>query len=41
MNLKESVKRPTRHEEPFKRLRNPVAEDALKPGEKVPAPYPC
>ncbi|SHH92017.1 GntR family transcriptional regulator [Marivita hallyeonensis] len=36
MNLTESIKRPTLHEELVERLRNLVVEDALKPGEKVP-----
>ena len=36
MNLTDSIKRPTLHEELVERLRNLVVEDALKPGEKVP-----
>ena len=36
MNLTESIKRPTLHEELVERLRDLVVEDALKPGEKVP-----
>jgi DNA-binding GntR family transcriptional regulator len=36
MNLKETIKRPTLHEELVERLRNLVVEDVLKPGEKVP-----
>ena len=36
MNLTETIKRPSLHEELVERLRNLVVEDALKPGEKVP-----
>jgi DNA-binding GntR family transcriptional regulator len=36
MNLTESIKRPTLHEELVERLRSMVVEDALEPGEKVP-----
>ncbi|WP_147115084.1 GntR family transcriptional regulator [Tateyamaria sp. syn59] len=36
MNLTQSIKRPTLHEELVERLRDLVVEDALKPGEKVP-----
>lgn len=36
MNLTQSIKRPSLHEELVERLRNLVVEDALKPGEKVP-----
>jgi len=36
MNLTDSIKRPSLHEELVERLRNLVVEDALKPGEKVP-----
>ena len=36
MNLTETIKRPTLHEELVERLRNLVVEDTLKPGEKVP-----
>lgn len=36
MNLSESIKRPTLHQELVERLRNLIVEDALKPGEKVP-----
>ena len=41
MNLTESIKRPTLHEELVERLRNLVVEDALKPGEKVPEKELC
>jgi DNA-binding GntR family transcriptional regulator len=36
MNLAQTIKRPTLHEELVERLRNLVVEDVLKPGEKVP-----
>ncbi len=36
MNLTQSIKRPTLHEELIERLRSLIVEDALKPGEKVP-----
>jgi DNA-binding GntR family transcriptional regulator len=36
MNLTETIKRPTLHEELVDRLRDLVVEDALKPGEKIP-----
>lgn len=36
MNLPQSIKRPSLHEELVERLRNLVVEDILKPGEKVP-----
>ena len=36
MNLVESLRRPTLHEELVERLRNLVVEDTLKPGQKVP-----
>lgn len=41
MNLTETIKRPTLHEELVDRLRNLVVEDALKPGEKVPEKELC
>ncbi|MBM7070337.1 GntR family transcriptional regulator [Actibacterium sp. 188UL27-1] len=41
MNLPETIKRPTLHEELVERLRNLVVEDALKPGEKVPEKELC
>ncbi|MDW4497133.1 GntR family transcriptional regulator [Sulfitobacter sp. D35] len=41
MNLMETIKRPTLHEELVERLRNLVVEDALKPGEKVPEKELC
>ena len=36
INLTESIKRPSLHEELVERLRNLIVEDALKPGTKVP-----
>lgn len=36
MNLTQTIKRPTLHEELVERLRNLIVEDILKPGEKVP-----
>jgi DNA-binding GntR family transcriptional regulator len=41
MNLKETIKRPTLHEELVERLRNLVVEDVLKPGQKVPEKELC
>lgn len=41
MNLTDSIKRPTLHEELVERLRNLVVEDVLKPGEKVPEKQLC
>lgn len=41
MNLTQTIKRPTLHEELVERLRNLVIEDALKPGEKVPEKELC
>lgn len=41
MNLVETIKRPTLHEELVERLRNLVVEDKLKPGEKVPEKELC
>lgn len=41
MNLLETIKRPTLHEELVDRLRSLVVEDALKPGEKVPEKELC
>ncbi|MEX0350366.1 MAG: GntR family transcriptional regulator [Paracoccaceae bacterium] len=41
MNLTDSIKRTTLHEELVERLRNLVVEDVLKPGEKVPEKQLC
>ena len=41
MNLTETIKRPTLHEELVERLRNLIVEDRLKPGEKVPEKELC
>lgn len=41
MNLTETIRRPTLHEELVDRLRDLVVEDALKPGEKVPEKELC
>lgn len=41
MNLTETIKRPSLHEELVDRLRNLVVEDVLKPGEKVPEKELC
>ena len=41
MNLTQTIKRPTLHEELVERLRDLVVEDALKPGEKVPEKELC
>ncbi|WP_299967871.1 GntR family transcriptional regulator [uncultured Roseobacter sp.] len=41
MNLTQTIKRPTLHEELVERLRNLVVEDGLKPGEKVPEKELC
>lgn len=41
MNLTQSIKRPSLHEELVERLRNLVVEDELKPGEKVPEKELC
>ncbi|KIC47285.1 GntR family transcriptional regulator [Ruegeria sp. ANG-S4] len=41
MNLTDSIKRTTLHEELVERLRDLVVEDVLKPGEKVPEKQLC
>ena len=41
MNLTESIKRPSLHEELVERLRNLIVEDVLKPGIKVPEKELC
>ncbi|MFK7869355.1 MAG: GntR family transcriptional regulator [Roseobacter sp.] len=41
MNLSQTIKRPTLHEELVERLRDLVVDDTLKPGEKVPEKELC
>ncbi|MEM0937906.1 MAG: GntR family transcriptional regulator [Pseudomonadota bacterium] len=41
MNFRQSINRPTLHEELVERLRSLIVEDMLKPGEKVPEKELC